>query len=118
VQAALAQRTHREGAAIASRFLSEGGAGAGSVSAPGAPPASLGGNTDSLAPAPPVAGAPAAACKVLKMGDCAMKRLRNGDIYKVRRPPQSAICSGVAEPPRSDRCQWRRLKATAWMLGA
>lgn len=75
-QAALAQRAHREGAAIAARFLSDGG----TFSGAGAGPAqglSLGG-TDagegSVVSATP--------CKVLKMGDCAMKRLRNGDVYK------------------------------------
>lgn len=64
-QAALAQRAHREGAAIAAHFLADGSGAAG---------APAGGDGTAVT---------VAACKVLKMGDCAMKRLRNGDIYKV-----------------------------------
>jgi hypothetical protein len=92
VQAALAQRAQCEGAAIAARFLTDGGAGVGAAGAtappPGAP-ASIGGASEagsiaaaSASPAATPRGA-AAAYKVLKMGDCAMKRLRNGDVYKV-----------------------------------
>ncbi|GBF94649.1 phosphatidylinositol-4-phosphate 5-kinase [Raphidocelis subcapitata] len=68
-QAAVAQRAHREGAAIAERFLADGG------------PAAAAAAADAAAAAAPAAAVP---CKVLKMGDSAMKRLRNGDVYKGR----------------------------------
>lgn len=69
--AALAARAHREGAAIAASFLSE----------PAATAAAGGGEGEGAGAG---GGAAGGASKVLKMGDAAMKRLRNGDIYKVR----------------------------------
>lgn len=55
--AALLGRTHKESAAMAAQFLVD---------------ASSNGNSGAV-----VTG------KVLKLGDCSMKQLRNGDIYKV-----------------------------------
>jgi hypothetical protein len=85
--AALAQRAHREGAAIAARFLSDGGGNAAAAAGGGGGGAggggAGGGGYTALLPGGGGDGAVAAPCKVLKMGDCAMKRLRNGDIYKV-----------------------------------
>lgn len=70
----------REGSIIASRFLSDG-------KAPAAPPAAAdpaasppGSADGSTATEPAVA---ASNSKVLKLGEFSMKRLRNGDVYKV-----------------------------------
>lgn len=57
--AALLSRVHKEGAAMAAQFLVD--ASSNSSSSGGV-----------------------ATSKVLKLGDCSMKQLRNGDIYKVR----------------------------------
>lgn len=63
--AALLGLMRKEGAAVARQFLQDSSSSSG-CSAQG-----------------PQAGAlPAVTSKVLKLGDCAMKRLRNGDIYK------------------------------------
>lgn len=70
--ASLLGLSHREGAAVARQFLQDAGATGSSAGQPAGGSASAGG----AAPA-------AVASKVLKLGDCAMKRLRNGDIYKV-----------------------------------
>jgi hypothetical protein len=48
-------RAHKEGAALAAQFLVDASGGPGVVTS-----------------------------KVLKLGDCSMKQLRNGDVYKVR----------------------------------
>lgn len=53
--AALMGRAHKEGAALAAQFLVDASGGPGVVTS-----------------------------KVLKLGDCSMKQLRNGDVYKVR----------------------------------
>jgi hypothetical protein len=52
--AALMGRAHKEGAALAAQFLVDASGGPGVVTS-----------------------------KVLKLGDCSMKQLRNGDVYKV-----------------------------------
>lgn len=70
--ASLLGLSHREGAAVARQFLQDAGATGSSAGQPAGGSAAAGG----VAPA-------AVASKVLKLGDCAMKRLRNGDIYKV-----------------------------------
>jgi hypothetical protein len=54
--AALMGRAHKEGAALAAQFLVDASGGPGVVTS-----------------------------KVLKLGDCSMKQLRNGDVYKVSR---------------------------------
>jgi hypothetical protein len=69
--AALLGLSHREGAAVAKQFLQDTSSSSGQ--APGS----------TLAAAPDTAGAVPAVSKVLKLGDCSMKQLRNGDIYKV-----------------------------------
>lgn len=77
--ASLLGLSHREGAAVARQFLQDGGASsAGQAVGDGA---AAGG----VAPA-------AVASKVLKLGDCVMKRLQNGDIYKV-----GAVFAGLQE---------------------
>jgi len=82
-QAALAQRAHREGAAIAARFLADSGGVSGATAAPSTLPAVVEGASGDDGSAQLPAAPAAVPCKVLKMGDAAMKRLQNGDIYKV-----------------------------------
>jgi hypothetical protein len=72
--AALLGLSHREGAAVARQFLQDTSSASGQ--APGSVLAATPGGS---APG----AAPAVTSKVLKLGDCSMKRLRNGDIYKV-----------------------------------
>ena len=73
--ASLLALSHREGAAVAKQFLQDSSVAGSSVQAPG---------VSVLAASTPAGMAPATTSKVLKLGDCAMKRLRNGDIYKVK----------------------------------
>jgi len=84
--AALLALSHREGIAVTRQFLQDTSSCGGPAQAP---PGSSG-----AAPAPQPTGpqggvcagvVPTAASKVLKLGDCSMKRLRNGDLYKVCR---------------------------------
>jgi len=67
--AALLALIHRDGLNVAKRFLTD---------APAAPAAVCAG-----AAAVGENGAVSMVSKVLKLGDCSMKRLRNGDFYKV-----------------------------------
>lgn len=73
--AALLGLSHREGAAVAKQFLQDTTSSAGQAPGAAAPDGS--------------SKVPATASKVLKLGDCSMKRLRNGDIYKVRLLPNA-----------------------------
>lgn len=74
--AALLGLIHREGAAVARQFLQDAASSASGSSAQ---------------PAPPTGAVAAVASKVLKLGDCSMKRLRNGDVYKVSRERPSRL---------------------------
>jgi hypothetical protein len=70
--ASLLELSHREGSAVARQFLQDTSSSAGQ--APGNVLAATAGDGGV---------ALAVTSKVLKLGDCAMKRLRNGDVYKV-----------------------------------
>jgi hypothetical protein len=70
--ASLLGLSHREGSAVARQFLQDTSSSAGQ--APGSVLAATAGDAGV---------APAVTSKVLKLGDCTMKRLRNGDVYKV-----------------------------------
>jgi len=98
--AALLAMSHREGLAVATRFLSEASSTAGSTNATAA------------------TARGAATSKVLKLGDCSMKRLRNGDVYKVGR--QASVSQGstvvaVAAPAAAAVC-WLSLSPGCPML--
>lgn len=73
--ASLLGLSHRVGSAVARQFLQDTSSSAGQ--APGSVLAATAGDAGV---------APAVTSKVLKLGDCAMKRLRNGDVYKVGPP--------------------------------
>lgn len=114
--AALLALCHAEAAALAAQFLDSSSASTSGVAVGagvGGAAAGAAGAVDGAACTAATAGAGAAGVatsRVLKLGDCAMKRLRNGDVYKARGRVAACIACRVSAAAHSHGCVLTRMR--------